>query len=576
MYEKEVMMLRISAEKRKGFTLIELLIAVALIGIVTVITYSLLSIGQRMYAKGDNQSVMQFDARTTLERITKEVRLASAVTLLSDTSSIPTNVTDGKCYIFTEIVDGCSVIRYKDKTGVKTISTFDAATLTFSTDGYKALTYTLKCTVKGESFSLNSEVIPLNMPKVSYITGTGSAAIQFTKNSTSTSNTLTFSSDLHNGYAGESYTTVTFTGTGGIAPYSFSYSSSYDGMSFPAGLTLSSNGKLTGTPTTEGDYTFDVTVKDSTGKTSTRTVQILIGNSSLTAVSVAAGITSPSVLGSTAILTLPTVPFGFEVYISNTTKPGVIDMDGKITHPTTGSEPVLITFAVRNLINISDPLGQKQVSISVPSGTGNVAPVAQNVSISGVNKINSLLSASYTYKDAENDLEGSTVIRWYRSDTATGTKTLIDTAKQYRTVIGDNGKYIFCEVMPVASSGTLQGVSIMSAGINIVTDNPPTVQIVGIKYNGAIVSQAFVGDVLTVDYTYDDVEGDTEFGTIITWYQIAADGTTTQLQKGSLKTYTVVKRDRSSNLVVDVTPYAYTGKSPGNTFRSKVVYINKK
>ena len=51
----------------------------------------------------------------------------------------------------------------------------------------------------------------------------------------------------------------TFSATGGVAPYTWS------GATLPAGLSVSSTGILSGTPTTQGSYTFTVTVKDSEG-----------------------------------------------------------------------------------------------------------------------------------------------------------------------------------------------------------------------------------------------------------------------------------------------------------------------
>ena len=54
--------------------------------------------------------------------------------------------------------------------------------------------------------------------------------------------------------------TFQYTGVGGNAPYSFSISSG----SFPPGITLQSNGQLTGTPTATGTYNVQLVVNDST------------------------------------------------------------------------------------------------------------------------------------------------------------------------------------------------------------------------------------------------------------------------------------------------------------------------
>lgn len=63
--------------------------------------------------------------------------------------------------------------------------------------------------------------------------------------------------------------------TGGRSPYTWSLASG----SLPNGMTLSSAGTLSGTPTAIGDYTFTVRVTDANGKTGTRqsTIRILPG-----------------------------------------------------------------------------------------------------------------------------------------------------------------------------------------------------------------------------------------------------------------------------------------------------------
>ncbi len=67
-------------------------------------------------------------------------------------------------------------------------------------------------------------------------------------------------SALSNGTAGVAYS-QTLTGSNGTAPYSFSLYSS----SLPPGMTLSSAGVLSGTPTTPGTYSFVVSVIDQYG-----------------------------------------------------------------------------------------------------------------------------------------------------------------------------------------------------------------------------------------------------------------------------------------------------------------------
>jgi hypothetical protein len=60
--------------------------------------------------------------------------------------------------------------------------------------------------------------------------------------------------------------------TGGIGPYTWSISSG----TLPSGLTLSASGKLSGTPTTAGNFTFTVLATDSVGGIATQTYSLTI------------------------------------------------------------------------------------------------------------------------------------------------------------------------------------------------------------------------------------------------------------------------------------------------------------
>jgi hypothetical protein len=67
---------------------------------------------------------------------------------------------------------------------------------------------------------------------------------------------------LPNGLAGTAYSQQ-FTASGGLAPYTYAVAAG----TLPAGLSLSSAGLLSGTPTADGTYNFSVQASDSTGGT---------------------------------------------------------------------------------------------------------------------------------------------------------------------------------------------------------------------------------------------------------------------------------------------------------------------
>ena len=84
------------------------------------------------------------------------------------------------------------------------------------------------------------------------------------------------------GLYGSAYTPQPLTVTGGTAPYTFSVSPA----SLPPGMTLSTDGILSGTPTAAGTYSFTVTAQDATpapGQVSgSQNYTLVIGKAALT------------------------------------------------------------------------------------------------------------------------------------------------------------------------------------------------------------------------------------------------------------------------------------------------------
>lgn len=86
------------------------------------------------------------------------------------------------------------------------------------------------------------------------------------------------------------------------------------------------------------------------------------------------------------------------------------------------------------------------------------APVASNVTISGIFREDESLTADYTYSDTENDLEGNSIFQWYRAEDSNGTNEIaIDGATEltYTLVRADRANFIRFSVTPVAQTGEL-------------------------------------------------------------------------------------------------------------------------
>jgi hypothetical protein len=117
--------------------------------------------------------------------------------------------------------------------------------------------------------------------------------------------------------------------------------------------------------------------------------------------------------------------------------------------------------------------------------TDNQAPTAIDVSIAGTSEVNKLLTASYTYQDAEEDGESGSTYQWYRANDGLGAGLAPiagATSLTYTIVEADQGKYIAFGVTPKASTGSTTGVEVKST------------------FFGAI------GEATTVTFTYNNQE----------------------------------------------------------------------
>lgn len=94
------------------------------------------------------------------------------------------------------------------------------------------------------------------------------------------------------GTAGIAYSTTSLAASGGNAPYAFSLASG----ALPSGLTLASNGTLSGTPTSSGNFSFTAKVTDAFSYTGTRsyTLTIVAGSMAITPATLPAPIYSSS------------------------------------------------------------------------------------------------------------------------------------------------------------------------------------------------------------------------------------------------------------------------------------------
>ncbi|MBE1444235.1 S-layer homology domain-containing protein [Paenibacillus sp. OAS669] len=204
--------------------------------------------------------------------------------------------------------------------------------------------------------------------------------------------------------------------------------------------------------------------------------------------------------------------------------------------------------------------------VSSGAMVGNTAPVASNVDIVGTAKTGQTVKGSYTYSDADGDLESVTgsVYQWYigtKSDGSDKVAIAGATGLNYSITNTDYGKYLFFGVTPKAQSGAPAGTTIVSSGIQVSDTAPP------VATNVSITGVVETGQTVKGSYIYTDADGDLESvtGSVYQWYiGTKSDGSDKVAIAGATGlNYTITNSDYGKYLFFGVTPKAQTGAPEG-------------
>jgi prepilin-type N-terminal cleavage/methylation domain-containing protein len=208
---------------KKGFTLIELIIVITIMGIAISAIFSMNIFGINSFIRGSDRYDLISETNLVSEYITKYIRYAHEVEVLSASDTIPdsssiasTSPMDG--YIFISNTSGKDVVNYRTKDSTITLGEFDTCSIIFTpAESGKSLSYTITTSIKDISFSVDSGIVPINMliqGTSNIIDNTGTVdgvalRIRSGGSSPAYSNTLIFNpTNPPNGIVGTTYTAV--------------------------------------------------------------------------------------------------------------------------------------------------------------------------------------------------------------------------------------------------------------------------------------------------------------------------------------------------------------------------------
>src|SRR5881394_2834635 len=204
---------------------------------------------------------------------------------------------------------------------------------------------------------------------------------------------------LSNGTAGAAYPSTNLQASGGVPPYAWSVTTA--ATTFPPGLTLSSAGQITGTPTAAATYNFTVQVKDSQNATATANLSMLVnpGPTLLTITTTSSQLPTGTVSTAYPATNLTasggTPPYAWTLASAASTFPGGLTLgrlggiSGKATTAGSYNFTVEVTDSVnstamtnlRILINAAPPLIVTTTALS--NGTAGAAYPSTNLQASG-------------------------------------------------------------------------------------------------------------------------------------------------------------------------------------------------
>src|SRR5206468_2241842 len=201
------------------------------------------------------------------------------------------------------------------------------------------------------------------------------------------------SSQLSGGTVGTTYS-ATLNASGGTSPYSWSVSSG----TLPTGLSLSSSGTLSGTPTVAGAFPFTVAVKDAASASASASLRINVV--SLPPLQVTSSQWSSDPVGTTYSATLSasggTSPYSWSVS-SGTLPTGLsLSSTGTISGTPTVAGAFPFTVAVKDAASASASASLSINVVTAAPPTVSISSPANGATVSGTTTVSGVASDGLT------------------------------------------------------------------------------------------------------------------------------------------------------------------------------------
>lgn len=267
---------------------------------------------------------------------------------------------------------------------------------------------------------------------------------------------------------------------------------------------------------------------------------------------------------------------------------GATQQTYRITDQDVGKQ---IVFEATPVANAGYLKGAPVKSLPVTASNVNDAPVASNVVIKGdisdtpVLHVGAKLIGDFTYTDTESDEknDAACMYQWYRVQNPSDpsqvpVKIPLATSKTYTIKDEDLGYHLIFGVIPVALSGTAQGVEKQSDPTEVITENTqPVAQNVFVNpVTGG--GQYSVGETVQAIYSYYDAENDGQDlsnGPKYQWYRTSDGVNYTPIDGATAYQYILGQNDVGRTLKVGVTPYALSGNVIGDETMSSATDVVK-